>query len=474
MTQALPTIIQGGMGIAVSDWRLARAVSSAGQMGVVSGTAIDAVLVRRLQSGDPGGHIRSALEALPFPGMADRILDEYFVEGGATGDSPFARSPMPQVRPSAKATDLLVAANFVEVHLAKQGHSFPVGINFLEKIQLPTLPSLFGAIAAGVDYVLMGAGIPRAIPGVIDRLSAGERAELRFEVKGASDAGSHVTAFDPSDLLDGAPPLKKPAFLAIVASNVLATMMARLDRPADGFIVEGPTAGGHNAPPRGKAVLSEDGQPTYGERDVVDLEAIAQLGLPFWVAGGKATAEGLREVLSTGAAGIQVGTAFAFCTESGLDSELRRQVLAEVARGGVNVFTDPIASPTGFPFKIVRAGEETFGEPEEQRKRVCDLGYLRSAYQKESGGIGWRCPAEPVDDYVRKGGDIADTVGRRCLCNALMANIGLGQKRADGRAEHPILTAGDDLVAVDRFLRDGATEYTAADVIAALLDSESG
>jgi len=40
---AHPRIIQGGMGIAVSDWRLARAVSRLGQLGVVSGTAIDSI-----------------------------------------------------------------------------------------------------------------------------------------------------------------------------------------------------------------------------------------------------------------------------------------------------------------------------------------------------------------------------------------------------------------------------------------------
>ena len=50
----LPVIIQGGMGAGVSSWRLARAVSSTGQLGVVSGTALDVILARRLQEGDPG------------------------------------------------------------------------------------------------------------------------------------------------------------------------------------------------------------------------------------------------------------------------------------------------------------------------------------------------------------------------------------------------------------------------------------
>ena len=42
---------------------------------------------------------------------------------------------------------------------------------------------------------------------------------------------------------------------------------------------------------------------------------IVGLGLPFWLAGGYGSAEKLKEALAEGAAGIQVGTAFAFCDE---------------------------------------------------------------------------------------------------------------------------------------------------------------
>ena len=77
-----PKIIQGGMGVGVSNWRLAQAVSKLGQLGVVSGTALDSLFVRRLADGDPGGHMRSGLDAFPFPEMARRIWQEYFVPGG--------------------------------------------------------------------------------------------------------------------------------------------------------------------------------------------------------------------------------------------------------------------------------------------------------------------------------------------------------------------------------------------------------
>ena len=65
-----PVIIQGGMGAGVSNWRLAQAVSRLGQLGLVSGTALDPILARRLQDGDPGGHMRRGLDAFPFPAMA--------------------------------------------------------------------------------------------------------------------------------------------------------------------------------------------------------------------------------------------------------------------------------------------------------------------------------------------------------------------------------------------------------------------
>ncbi|VAW06245.1 Enoyl-[acyl-carrier-protein] reductase [FMN], partial [hydrothermal vent metagenome] len=159
MNKTPPLIIQGGMGAAVSDWRLARAVSVTGQLGVVSGTALDAILARRLQVGDPGGHMRRALAAFPIPEIASRIMDRYFIEGGKAPDTRFVAKPMVSHKRSRKAEELLVASNFVEVFLAKEGHPNAVGINFLEKVQVPTIPSLYGAMLAGVDYVLMGAGI---------------------------------------------------------------------------------------------------------------------------------------------------------------------------------------------------------------------------------------------------------------------------------------------------------------------------
>ena len=69
----LPRLIQGGMGVGVSSWTLAREVSSLGQLGVVSGTALDSILVRRLWDGDAGGHARRAIAAFPSQEIARSV-----------------------------------------------------------------------------------------------------------------------------------------------------------------------------------------------------------------------------------------------------------------------------------------------------------------------------------------------------------------------------------------------------------------
>ena len=468
----LPVIIQGGMGAGVSDWRLARAVAEAGQMGVVSGTAMDLILARRLQDGDPGGHMRRALAAFPIDGVADRILKRHFIEGGRGDASRYKTKPMPSAEPSARLEEITVAANFVEVYLAKEDHDGLVGINYLEKIQVPHLPSLYGAMLAGVDAVLMGAGIPRAIPGILDRLNQGLDVEYRLDVKGADAGDEFVTRFDPAAFCGGeALTPDRPAFLAIVASHVLGTMLARkASGRVDGFVIEGPTAGGHNAPPRGKLTLTGSGEPLYGDRDVPDLAVFRELGLPFWLAGSYAEPDRVVEALRDGAAGVQVGTAFAYCEESGFAEDVKRHVLELSREGEAHIYTDPVASPTGFPFKVVEL-EGTLSDPAvyEERKRICDLGYLRTAYKREDGTLGWRCPSEPAADYVRKGGDLEDTKGRKCLCNALAGNLGKGQIRRDGWEEKALVTSGDDVADVARFMAPGADSYRAVDVINYLL-----
>ena len=463
-----PVVIQGGMGAGVSDWFLANTVASKGFLGVVSGTALDVILARRLQMGDPGEHMRRALSNFPFPEIAKKIVDKFFIKDGKSLKERFRKHILFTKNPSTELEELTVAANFVEVFLAKEGHSGPVGINYLEKIQMPNLSSFYGAILAGVDYVLMGAGIPREVPGILDRLSENKEVSMRLHVDGASSDDNFNVHFNPATISkDNPPKLKRPRFLAIIASTVLATTLVKKSNGiVDGFIVEGYSAGGHNAPPRGELKLSEKGEPIYGDKDEVDLGKVASLGLPFWLAGSYADTEGVERAVGQGAYGIQVGTPFAFCNESALTEEIKKYVITNVLKGEIGVLTDPVASPTGFPFKVVNI-KNTMSEASvfNSRNRICDLGYLRQPYKREDGEVGYRCPSEPVENYVKKGGDIKDTVGRKCLCNGLMSNIGLPQLQENGFIEKPLVTAGDSIIDIAKYIVEETLSYSVTDIL---------
>ena len=214
----------------------------------------------------------------------------------------------------------------------------------------------------------------------------------------------------------------------------------------------------------------------YDERDDVDFAALRDIGLPFWLAGSFGTPEGLQDALAVGAEGIQLGTAFAFSVESGLIPDLKRSILDQAMNGGVDVRSDWRVSPTGFPFRVVQVdGTLSDDAVYAERRRVCDLGALRTPYKTENGKIGYRCPAEPLVAFSRiKGGREQNTEGRSCLCNGLLATAGLPQYRTKAAYEEPpIVTAGSDFRAVRDLMAagtHGGAFYSASDVIDYLMD----
>ena len=444
-TSSYPTIIQGGMGIAVSSWQLAKEVSIAGELGVISGTAIDSVVARRLQDGDLTGDIRRAMAAYPHQETIKEIMDRFFIEGGREDGKPYLDVPKLSIKGNLFSNKLLAVASFVEVWLAKEGHNGLIGMNILEKIQLAIPAQLYGAMLADVDYILIGAGIPAQVPHLLNEISQGNKVAMKVDVADTKD--KHYLHFDPRTLgLDNFP-IKRPLFLAIVTSHALVAYLNKDEETKpDGYVIEYHVAGGHNAPPRAKNHVNDEGEAVYNELDIPNLEKIHASGSPFWLAGGYATPEKVKEAISYGAQGVQVGSLFALANESGFTNENRSSILVSLADPTMRVMTDASASPTGFPFKVIQNNQTLSNDNlYKERTRICDLGYLRTMFQREKGGIGYRCPAEPLDNYEFKNGEVDQAQGSKCLCNALMADIGLGQVRPDGRTEISLLTFGSDL-----------------------------
>ncbi|MEI6304537.1 MAG: nitronate monooxygenase [Candidatus Taylorbacteria bacterium] len=438
-------IVMGGMGFYISTL-MANLVSRLGGLGTVSGVAPELILPILLGKGDVDGSCRRALSHFPFPHIAQMVLDAYYIgAGNPLGKKPRG-TPFFAVEPSEMAAALSICGNFVFVWLAKEGHTNPVAINYLEKISLPMPTAITGAMLAGVDVIVVGAGIPNQIPDVIDAVN--EWREVTYRVPVTGNMGSYTVKFDPTKFLGERPEnLAKPLFMPIVSSNLLAwALKKKLGNRIDGFIVEESTAGGHNAPPRRHGV-DATGEPIYDDADQVDHAKLASLGMPFWIGGSKASPEGLELALNKGACGIQVGTALALCEESGLRANIRKEVRRLAFRGELSVRASLQASPTGFPFQVADLeGSLSRSEVLSSVERNCIYGVLRELYEKPDGSVGYRCSAGPIDKFIESGGDVCAT-NSSCLCAGLMQVSCLG----DG-SYPPIVTLGKDAIRIAQTL----------------------
>ncbi len=485
-TDNRPSVIQGGMGPYVSTPFLARLTSMCGALGTFSGVAAPVILTRILQRGDPGGHYRLALSQFPYQEHVQPILDEYFVEGGIPMDKPFKTVIPYTLKPSRFLTSLTIASTFAMAWLALHDengirHNGLISVNFLEKMQMPHIASFVGVMMAGVDCLTMGAGIARQVPGILDSLSQHGVGEYIIDVEGKKIAPQSIRFSWNEFFGTPFPGLKRPAFLPIISSISLGEVFLgrRATGKIQGLVAETSTAGGHNAPPRGKPVILNDlGEPVYGERDVVDLHKMVALGIPIWIGGSYASPELLQKVRAIGLAGIQVGTMFALSRESGLAPQYTREARKQGFNNALRIRTDPQASPTGFPFKVAPIAGTLYDTTVfNNRQRVCNQCYLRTLFVKEDDSIIYRCPAEPIDNYLRKHGTLEDAANARCLCNGLIAAAaivapGIADPLSLGDLGEPaIVTLGDDLSFLKHLMKVEDHTYSAATALQYLMGS---
>jgi hypothetical protein len=137
----------------------------------------------------------------------------------------------------------------------------------------------------------------------------------------------------------------------------------------------------------------------------------------------------------------------------------------------MKTITSAVASQSGFTFKVVSLPGTVSDEVVySRRKRVCGHGCLRIPCwyrHKETNELvfGFRCPAENVEMFTCKGGDIEETVDRRCLGDGLLAGVDLGNP-----GEPPIITLGDDATSfLRRLMKKEDDTFSAKDVMEYLL-----
>ncbi|MCB1190084.1 MAG: nitronate monooxygenase [Leptospiraceae bacterium] len=500
-------LIQGGMGVYVSNWKLAKSVSltkPGRTVGTISGTALDVVYARLLQLGDPGGHIKKAFGAFDQAfntNIGKEIYTNYYIAGGKRPDERFKYVPRINPKPAnglpgfpieqagiytlkldEELIKLLILVGFAETWLAKQGHNGLIFINFLHKIETPLMYVLYGAMLASIDGVIVGAGNPDGLPQMCSMLANHQDVQIELNVLYKEAGEKFVLPFCPKDIDEGkltTKPLKRPTFLAIVSLHDLAIALSKSSSlPPDGFVIENYRAGGHNANPV-EGIFKKDalGQPLYGEKDIANLEVIKGLNLPYWLGGGYGNGLKLKEALETGANGVQVGSLFALCEESGMRSEHKAAIFQELKKGkdDISIVRTTMYSPTGFSFKVALL-EGTLADKEvyENRNRTCDIGLLHQfglskPDESKMRKMFQRCPAAPVNGFIKNRGIERNTEEKRCLCNGLLAAVGLPQvaKDVNGNAmdEPSIVSLGENLQGIRELSRNGQIHYSCADVI---------
>ncbi len=507
-------LIQGGMGVYVSNWRLARAVAMeqmGSTVGTVSGTGLDWVYVRILQLGDPGGHIQRAFLAFDSKFQSEigkKFFNRYYIQDGKSANVRYKNAPLQVVHTSDggimlpmpadppqptelflddDVIELLILSGFAEVWLAKEGHNGKIFINFLKKIELPLVYTMYGAMLADVDGIIVGAGNPEGLAAIRSKLVVKEPVQIDLSLLYREAGESFFVSFNPQKVANGkltAVSIQKPAFLAIASlENLVRSLAESSSEPPDGFIIEHHTAGGHNAGPQGPLQLDALGQPVYASGDEPNLQIIRELHVPFWLAGGYGSHEKLHQAISLGANGVQVGSIFALAEESGMKTVYRNAILDQIRKGKseTDLVLTTLVSPTGFPFKVVQL-ENTISEAEvyQQRLRVCDIGLLqqRGLSKPDANGVRrifQRCSAGPVESYISKRGLLHNTQDRRCLCNGLLSAVGLGQitgNNGELTEEPAIITLGNHLDGIRRLSRQGQSRYWVKDVIADILGTE--
>ena len=430
LIDGMPRLIQAGMGIHVSSAKLANCTSRLGALGVVSGAALRHVILEDIRANDE--ETISITKQFPIAHYIEEALS--FMPGGKKHNRPVPVDT-PEPRYSAYPRRLSAVAAYVEVMRAKRGHGGKVGINVMWKCPLTVLPTIYGAMLAGVDALLCGAGVPMELPDIVAKIRAGMNMEYLPLTGTETHARMDIADDNSSAFLQS---LDAPRMIPILsnfafAKRLLDTWEKKYHALPFAFVLENHAAGGHNAPPRNKSTFDkQDNLETY-------FDKVVKLGIPVYAAGNfkdGGTRQEFERWTSKGAYGLQIGSRFALCEESGMREDLRNQIIEKNRQESLEVKTDMKASPTGYPIKIAQLpgtiSEEAIYKA---RKRLCNKKYLVRSHFKEmpdgSKKETYICSAMSAEEYGRLGGDPAETEGKVCLCNGLLSTAGYYQDVED-------------------------------------------
>jgi len=331
-------IVQGGMGVGVSLHPLAMAVAREGGLGIVSSACLDRLVSKR------------------------------------TG----------------KKVNTYEAA-YEEVSLAKSEKGF-AGINIMGALVKDFNDSVKGAIDAGADAIISGAGLPLSLPAI--------------------------------------QPPKDTALIPIVSSaralDIICKKWEKLGYRPDAVVLEGPLAGGH----LGFRIDQVELESNRLENLFPPVKDTAKKfgDFPVIVAGGIYTHGDIVQFMEMGADGVQMGTRFLATEESSATSAYKAAVI-EAKKDDIVVAHRP-GSPCGLPFRVIKQSPMYISSLRHLRKPKCDKGYV---LMKDAEGKFTVCPAKE------------DNVGYFCICNGLLSSAGF-----NANEEEALYTVGTNAFRIDK------------------------
>ncbi len=326
------------MGVGVSLHPLAKAVASEGGVGIVSSACLDRLIAKR----------------------SNKKVNTY-------------------------------EAAYEEVSLSKIKGGV-VGINIMGALARDFNDSVRGALDAGADVIISGAGLPLSLPAI--------------------------------------QPPKDTALIPIVSSaralEIICKKWSKLSYQPDAVVLEGPLAGGH----LGFRVDQIDLESNKLENLFPPVKDMARKfgDFPVIVAGGIYTYHDIRRFMDMGADGVQMGTRFLATHESSASDTYKKAVIAATA-DDIVVAHRP-GSPCGLPFRVIKQSPMYVSALQQLRKPKCDKGYV---LMKDADGKFTICPAKQDNkDYF-------------CICNGLLSSAGYNPSE-----EEALYTVGTNAYRVDK------------------------
>ena len=165
------------------------------------------------------------------------------------------------------------------------------------------------AVAAGIDLIISGAGLPMTLPALVEGTST-----------------------------KIAPIISSVKSLSVITKY----WMKKYSRKPDMVVIEGPEAGGHLGFSREE--LDNYTRESYDEEIKAILSITKEMKVPTVVAGGVYTREDMEHYLAMGASGVQLATRFVTTKECDA-SDVYKQAYINAKKEDIEIVSSPVGMP---------------------------------------------------------------------------------------------------------------------------------